>query len=59
MFIVFTAHPVNYKQSKPSTSVGFSSPASDDSNEFTTEYSQENFDDDDDISASAVATLVG
>jgi hypothetical protein len=31
----------------------------DDDDYFTTEYSQENFDDEDDISSSVIATLVG
>ncbi|KAL7020972.1 hypothetical protein ACKWTF_011692 [Chironomus riparius] len=60
-----SALPTNYLHSNnnnyKTNSIGFTptSTPTPDTDDFTTEYSQENFDDDYDLSAAAIATLAG
>jgi len=60
---LFIALPTNYLHQNnynyQTNSIGFTPTSVPESDDFTTEYSQENFDDDDDLSAAAIATLAG
>ena len=50
-------HPNNYNYK--TNSIGLTPTPTPNTDDFTTEYSQENFDDDYDISAAAIAALAG
>jgi hypothetical protein len=60
---LFIALPTNYlhpnNHNYPTNSIGFTPTPMPESDDFTTEYSQQNFENDDDLSAAAIATLAG